>query len=110
MSASPHFSLPEDGVATRVFVFGFSRGALLARHFAAWLDKLGVEVAYLGLWDTVDATVGLDVSEECPPNVRNARHAVARDETRRFFRLVPLRGEKPKRNTDVQTPSFGKVL
>ena len=87
-------TLPKDGVCTSVFLFGFSRGALLARHFAAWLDKLGVEVAYLGLWDTVDATVGLDVSEECPPNVRNARHAVARDETRRFFRHVPLRGEK----------------
>ena len=29
-------SLPPDGVATAVFLFGFSRGALLARHFAAW--------------------------------------------------------------------------
>ncbi len=32
-------SLPQDGVATFVFLFGFSRGALLARHFAAWLDN-----------------------------------------------------------------------
>lgn len=87
-------SLPRDGVGTDVFLFGFSRGALLARHFAAWLDKLGVAVAYLGLWDTVDATVGLDVAEECPRNVRKARHAVARDETRRFFAPVPLRGER----------------
>ena len=30
-------SLPPDDVATRVYLFGFSRGALLARHFAAWL-------------------------------------------------------------------------
>ncbi len=87
-------TLPEDGVATRVFVFGFSRGALLARHFAAWLDKLGVEVAYLGLWDTVDATIGLDVAHDCPGNVRKARHAVSRDETRKFFRYVPLVGER----------------
>ena len=29
----------------RVFLFGFSRGALIARHFAAWLDKINVEVA-----------------------------------------------------------------
>ena len=87
-------TLPEDGVATRVFLFGFSRGALLARHFAAWLDKLNVAVAYLGLWDTVDSTIGLDVAETCPPNVQRARHAVARDETRRFFRYVPLRGER----------------
>ncbi len=87
-------SLPSDGLATRVYLFGFSRGALIARHFAAWLDKLGVAVAYLGLWDTVDSTVGLDVSETCPPNVARARHAVARDETRKFFQYVPLNGGK----------------
>ena len=87
-------SLPSDGIESRVFLFGFSRGALIARHFAAWLDKLGVTVAYLGLWDTVDSTIGLDVAETCPPNVASARHAVARDETRKFFRYVPLRAEK----------------
>ena len=42
-------SVPPDGVATRVFLFGFSRGALIARHFAGWLDKLGIAVAYLGV-------------------------------------------------------------
>ncbi len=89
-------SLPKDGIATAVFLFGFSRGALLARHFAAWLHKLGLPVAYLGLWDTVDATIGLDVSPECPANVVKARHAVARDETRRFFGHVPLLGEKKR--------------
>jgi len=86
-------TLPKDAIATRVFLFGFSRGALIARHFAAWLDNLGVPVAYLGLWDTVDSTIGLDVAETCPSNVVHARHAVARDETRKFFRHVPLRGE-----------------
>lgn len=78
-----------DGV--KVFVFGFSRGALIARHFAAWLGKSGTEVAYLGLWDTVDATLGLDVGEQAPPNVRSARHAVARDETRRLYGYIPLK-------------------
>ncbi len=86
-------SLPKGATGTKVFLFGFSRGALLARHFAAWLDKLGVEVAYLGLWDTVDATIGLDVAAECPPNVRRARHAVSRDETRKFFEYVQLRAD-----------------
>ena len=76
----------------KVFLFGFSRGALLARHFAAWLDKLGVAVDYLGLWDTVDATPGLSVAQECPANVRRARHAVAEHEARRFFPYVPLTG------------------
>ena len=87
-------TLPKDGLATKVFLLGLSRGALIARHFAAWLDKLGVAVAYLGLWDTVDSTIGLDVSETCPPNVASARHAVARDETRKFFQYVPLKGDK----------------
>ena len=87
-------TLPKDDVATKVFLFGFSRGALIARHVAAWLDKLGVAVAYLGLWDTVDATVGLDVEANCPHNVGKARHAVARDETRKFFQYVPLKGGK----------------
>ena len=87
-------TLPKDGTCTSVFLFGFSRGALLARHFAAWLDKLDVAVAYLGLWDTVDATVGLDVAEDCPSNVKRARHAVSRDETRKFFQYVPLNGGK----------------
>jgi len=87
-------TLPKDTVSTKVFLFGFSRGALLARHFAAWLDTLGVAVAYLGLWDTVDATVGLDVAADCPRNVRRARHAVSRDETRKFFQHVPLGGAK----------------
>ena len=27
-------TLPKDGIATKVFLFGFSRGALIARHFA----------------------------------------------------------------------------
>jgi len=87
-------TVPKDTASTRVFVFGFSRGALIARHFAAWLDKLGVSVAYLGLWDTVDSTIGLDVAPDCPRNVRKARHAVSRDETRKFFQYVPLEGGK----------------
>lgn len=97
-------SLPKDGIATHVFLFGFSRGALLARHFAAWLDRLGVTASYLGLWDTVDATVGLDVSEACPTNVMAARHAVARDETRRFFQYVPLRSSKKNQVKEMLFP------
>ena len=89
-------TLPKDTVSTKVFLFGFSRGALVARHFAAWLDKLGIAVAYLGLWDTVDATVGLDVATNCPRNVKRARHAVSRDETRKFFQYVPLEGDRKR--------------
>jgi uncharacterized protein (DUF2235 family) len=76
---------------TKVFLFGFSRGALIARHFAAWLDKINVGVVYMGLWDTVDATIGLDVTEEVPGNVRFVRHAIARDETRKLYAYIPVR-------------------
>ena len=85
---------PSGAPPDKIFLFGFSRGALLARHFAAWLDRLGVEVAYLGLWDTVDATPGLSVAEACPANVRCARHAVAEHEARRFYAYVPLTGKQ----------------
>lgn len=93
---SPASGGRRTSLETKVFLFGFSRGALIARHFAAWLDKLGIPVAYLGIWDTVDSTLGLDVPEVCPTNVRVARHAVARDEMRRFFQVVPLCAGGPK--------------
>jgi len=89
-----NYKSKEEVEARKVFLFGFSRGALLARHFAAWLDKLSIEVEYMGLWDTVDATPGLEVSEMCPPNVKFARHAVAEHEARRFFAYVPLWGRE----------------
>ena len=40
------------------------------------------------------ATIGLDVAADCPRNVKKARHAVSRDETRKFFQYVPLKGDK----------------
>ena len=40
----------------------------------------------------MDATPGLAVAEDCPANVRFARHAVAEHEARRFYAYVPLRG------------------
>ena len=61
-------------------------------------------MAYVGVWDTVDATVGLDVSEMCPPNVLAARHAVARDEMRRFFQYVPLKSSKKNQVWELLFP------
>ena len=89
-SACNWFEANAEGVP-HVFLFGFSRGAFLARHFADWLCKREVAVDYLGLWDTVDAIPGIDVAETCPPNVRTVRHALARDEERRFFTPVRIK-------------------
>lgn len=85
-------SLADHGLGTKVYLFGFSRGALIAREFALWLDLIGIDVEFLGLWDTVDSTPGVEVSEECPDNVHWARHAVARDEFRKHFNYEPLKG------------------
>ena len=83
---------PRTG-ALKIFLFGFSRGALIMRVVADWLCQRGFPVEYMGLWDTVDSTAGIKGEDyiELPFNVKFARHAVARDEFRRFFNYVPLR-------------------
>ena len=80
------------GEALKIFLFGFSRGALIMRVLAEWLGQRGFPVEYMGLWDTVDSTVGIRGEDyvELPTNVKFARHAVARDEFRRFFGYLPL--------------------
>ena len=83
---------PRTG-ALKIFLFGFSRGALIMRVVADWLCQRGFPVEYMGLWDTVDSTAGIKGEDyiELPSNVKFARHAVARDEFRRFFNYLPLR-------------------
>lgn len=88
---------PETTSPIRIFLFGFSRGALIMRVVADWLCQRGFPVEYMGLWDTVDSTVDIRGSDYIglPSNVKFARHAVARDEFRRFFGYLPLRDETP---------------
>ena len=84
----------------RIVVFGFSRGAALARKFASRMLGEGLcgEVAFLGVFDTVAAMDGIhrkgekistDVVFEngtLHAGVRRAVHAVSLDETRIPFR------------------------
>ena len=118
---------PEAGA--KVFVFGFSRGALIARVLADLICTCGIpsdaydarrvfewwrsggygealaafrrerrlfdaRVEYLGVWDTVDSSVGIDGAKyrRVPAKVAQARHAVARDERRCFFAYEPMEG------------------
>ena len=83
---------PRTG-ALKIFLFGFSRGALIMRVVADWLCQRGFPVEYMGLWDTVDSTAGIKGGDyiELSSNVKFARHAVARDEFRRFFNYLPLK-------------------
>ena len=82
----------------KIFLFGFSRGALIMRVVAEWLCQRGFPIEYMGLWDTVDSTAGIKGEDyiELPSNVKFARHAVARDEFRRFFSYVPLKPYRPR--------------
>ena len=115
----------------KIFLFGFSRGALVARLLADLICTCGIpsdaydarrvfqwwmnggyneaiaafkrerrllpgRVEYLGVWDTVDSTAGIDGSRfrKLPDGVAYARHAVARDERRKFFAYEPMEGER----------------
>lgn len=124
------------------FIFGFSRGALIARvlselvcsagipvdaydarrvfkyHRAGYREALEAfrregrlgrpaKVKYLGLWDTVDSTVGIRGEDyrRLPAGVECARHAISRDERRRFFAPLPCEGAEelvfPGTHSDV---------
>lgn len=96
--------------ADRLYLFGFSRGAAIARKFASHIAKNGLQtqsgtletdpvIQMLGVWDTV-ASFGKpnlktrtrplsDVVFEngtIAPNIRNAYHLVSLDENRLAFR------------------------
>ena len=86
----------------QVYVFGFSRGAAIARMFVAKIQQYCSDVehvSFLGVFDTVAATKGsLDLRKDTFPasgvvfengtlgsHVRSAVHLVALDERRLFF-------------------------
>ena len=87
--------LPDD----RIVLFGFSRGAALARKFASMVlgKNKDLEVAFLGVFDTVAAmdgvhrpgeTISSDVVFEngtVHPNVERAVHILSLDEDRMAF-------------------------
>lgn len=76
-----------------VAVFGFSRGAAIARMFCHKIAKDGMETAFLGCFDTVAAFLPFGRFQQDPlfgdlsvsTLVRQARHVVAIDEDRRAF-------------------------
>lgn len=112
----------------RVYLFGFSRGAAIARMFASQLHKkpikvrsgrgkrkVSINIHFLGVWDTV-ASIGLpnikddtrpvgdEVFEDntIAPNIKKACHLVAVDETRLAFR--PTLMNREARVTEIWFP------
>ena len=88
-------SVYRDG--DRIAVFGFSRGAMIARMFAASVCKDGVNgfdagIAFLGCFDTVAAFLPFGAAQQSmfhdlhvSTKVEAAYHAVALDEDRSAF-------------------------
>jgi len=83
----------------KIYIFGFSRGAAIARRFASELQKLNKDVEILGVFDTVAATRGsLDLNPNTYPasgivfengtigdHINKAIHLVSIDEKRLAF-------------------------
>lgn len=98
----------EDG--DKIYIFGFSRGAAIARMFAAHCDK---KVEFLGVFDTVSATRGsLDLNPDTYPasgivfengtigvHINKVVHLVSIDEKRLTFQ--PTLFNKNERITEV---------
>lgn len=76
------------------YVYGFSRGAMLARNFCYELLKPDSKIAgnkkvkFLGVFDTVESTPFNDYNVNLLPGVENALHLCAVNECRYFFPLT----------------------
>ena len=98
------------GDGDKIYIFGFSRGAAIARRFAADCKK---EIEFLGVFDTVAATRGaLDLNPNTYPasgivfengtmgeHIKKAVHLVSIDEKRIAFQ--PTLFNKDDRITEV---------
>ncbi len=112
---------------SRVLVFGFSRGAALARRFASVAKKRSniksLEINFLGVFDTVASIsspsrgIGTDLSVETKPasdvvfengimsqDVKKAVHLVALDENRIAFQPTLFDYDPNRRITEVWFP------
>ena len=106
--------------ADRIVVFGFSRGAALARKFASMvLEEDGdLEIAFLGVFDTVAAMDGIHRKSEkissdvvfehgtVNARVRRAVHILSLDEDRIAFEPTQMNRDtaKPERITEIWFP------
>lgn len=78
------------------YVYGFSRGSMLARNFCYELLKPdsgiqgNIKVKFLGVFDTVQSTPFNDYNVVLLPEVENALHFCAVNECRYFFPLTGI--------------------
>ena len=115
-----HNDFQEYEKGDRVVVFGFSRGAALAREFVAKVldddvdDRRKIRIAFLGVFDTVVEEDGtkkrkaeyLGEDGTLDKRVQRAVHIVALDEDRKTFRttLINKDASRPDRILEVWFP------
>lgn len=102
----------ERNTECHFYIYGFSRGSMLAREFCNQLVSKypsgNVKIKFLGVFDTVESkpfnTYDMSLAEE----VENALHICAINECRFFF---PLTGffENSKNMQDTKTETSGSV-
>ena len=98
----------KDDASAEIYIFGFSRGAAIARMFASQVAKDGRKVTFLGVFDTVAATKkSLDLNPHTYPassvvfengsiheNIKEAVHLVSIDEKRITFQPTLFNHDK----------------
>lgn len=102
-------TLLSDGPAEyHFYVYGFSRGAMLARHFCYELLKeysefsgYSLKVKFLGVFDTVESAAFSNYKIAVLPETERALHICALNECRFFFPLSGLL-EDSRERTDSQ--------
>lgn len=94
------------------YIYGFSRGSMLAREFCNQLvtnyPTANVTIKFLGVFDTVESKPFNTYDMALPQQVENALHICAINECRFFF---PLTGffENSKNMQDTQTETGGSI-
>ncbi|KMQ65696.1 hypothetical protein ACM46_07435 [Chryseobacterium angstadtii] len=94
------------------YVYGFSRGSMLAREFcnllATQYPSGNVSIKFLGVFDTVESKPFNTYDMGLPQQVENALHICAVNECRFFF---PLTGffENSRNMQDTKTETAGSV-
>ncbi len=90
------------------YIYGFSRGAMLARNFSYELLKefsefsgKSVKIKFLGVFDTVESAAFSNYEMTLLPETERALHICAQNECRYFFPLTGLFEDSRERG-DVQ--------
>lgn len=102
----------DKNINYQFYVYGFSRGSMLAREFCNQLvakyPSVNVTIKFLGVFDTVESKPFNTYDMGLPQEVENALHICAVNECRFFF---PLTGffENSKNMQDTKTETAGSV-